>query len=145
MIAFHRTLSGESVHFRYFSMFKLESRIAHERLRRICFNDFDREIALVVEYRHRGAREILGVGRLSRLHGADEAEFAILISDAWQGHGLGTRLLELLVQIGREEKIARIIAHILPNNTVMQRVSRKCGFALRCEPSDQEWLGEILW
>ena len=42
--------------------------------------------------------------------------------------GLGTRLLELLVQIGREEKLTRIIAHILPNNTAMQRVSRKCGF-----------------
>ena len=60
MIEFHRTLSEESVHFRYFSMFQLESRIAHERLRRICFLDPDREIALVVERRHRGEREILG-------------------------------------------------------------------------------------
>ena len=125
-------------------MLKLEQRIAHERLRRICFLDYDREIALVVERRHRGAREILGVGRLSKLHGANEAEFAIIISDQWQGHGLGTRLLELLVQIGRDEKLARIIAHILPNNTAMQRVSRKCGFALRREPHDEEWLAEIV-
>jgi RimJ/RimL family protein N-acetyltransferase len=53
-------------------------------------------------------------------------------------------LLELLVQIGRKEKIARIIAHILPNNTAMQRVSRKCGFTLRYELPDQEWLAEII-
>jgi acetyltransferase len=144
MIAFHRTLSEQSIHFRYFSMLNLESRIAHERLRRICFNDYDREIALVVERRHRGAREILGVGRLSKLHNADEAEFAIIVSDKWQGHGLGTRLLELLVQIGREEKLTRIIAHILPSNSAMQRVSRKCGFTLRYEPPDEEWLAEIV-
>ncbi len=144
MIAFHRTLSEQSVHFRYFAMLGLESRIAHERLRRICFLDPDREIALVVERRQRGGREILGVGRLSKLHGANEAEFAIIISDQWQGHGLGTRLLELLVQIGREEKLARIIAHILPGNTAMQRVSRKCGFALRHQPLEEEWLAEIV-
>ena len=144
MIEFHRTLSEQSVHFRYFAMLKLESRIAHERLRRICFLDPDREIALVVERRHRGGHEILGVGRLSKLHGANEAEFAIIVGDQWQGHGLGTRLLELLVQIGREEKLARIIAHILPDNSAMQRVSRKCGFELRRQPLDEEWLAEII-
>jgi len=144
MISFHQTLSEQSIHFRYFSMLKLETRIAHERLRRICFLDPDREIALVVERRHRSAREILGVGRLSKQHGANEAEFAIIVSDKWQGHGLGTRLLELLVQIGREEKLARIIAHILPENAAMQRVSRKCGFALRRDPHDEEWLAEIV-
>ncbi len=144
MIEFHRTLSEESVHFRYFAMMNLESRIAHQRLRRICFLDPDREIALVVERRHRGERDILGVGRLSKLHGANEAEFAIIISDQWQGHGLGTRLLELLVQVGREERLARIIAHILPDNTAMQRVSRKCGFTLRYEPPDEEWFAEII-
>lgn len=144
VIAFHRTLSESSVHFRYFSMLKLESRIAHERLRRICFNDYDREIALVVERSRRGAREILGIGRLSKLHGLNEAEFAIIISDQWQGRGLGTRLLALLVQIGREEKLERIIAHILPANSAMQQVSRKCGFTLSYRPDDEEWMAEIV-
>lgn len=143
MVAFHRTLSEDSVHFRYLSMLNLESRIAHERLRRICFTDYDREIALVAECRHRGAREILGVGRLSKLHGSNEAEFAIIISDQWQGHGLGTRLLELLVQIGREEKLLRIQAHILSQNIAMQRVSRKCGFELQSQGLDEEWLAEL--
>jgi acetyltransferase len=143
MIAFHRTLSAESVHFRYFSTLKLDQRIAHERLRRICFNDYDREIALVVEHGHGDSREILGVGRLSKLHGVNEAEFAIVIGDAWQGQGLGTRLLELLVQIGREEKLARIVAHILPENAAMQRVARKCGFALRYDSPGDDWEAEV--
>ena len=51
MIEFHKTLSEQSVRFRYFSLLKLETRIAHERLTRICFNDYDREIALVIDYK----------------------------------------------------------------------------------------------
>ena len=124
-------------------MFKLESRIAHERLRRICFLDPDREIALVIERRHRGACKILGVGRLSKLRGANEAEYAIIIGDAWHRQGLGTRLLELLVKISREEKVARLFAHILPGNQTMQHISRKCGFALRYEPIAGEQIAEM--
>ena len=47
MVKFHSTLSEESVHFRYFGLLKLEQRTTHERLTRICFNDYDREIAIV--------------------------------------------------------------------------------------------------
>jgi acetyltransferase len=143
MVAFHQTLSEESVHFRYFSFLKLEGRIAHERLRRICFIDPDREMALVVERRNGSEREILGVGRLTRLRDENEAEFAILISDKWQGHGLGTRLLELLVQIGRAEGLSGIMAHILPENSAMQHVAKKAGFALRFEPEGREWIAEL--
>ena len=61
----------------------------HERLRRVCFIDYDREIALVVDLKNRdGDHQILGVGRLIKEHGSNEAEFAVLISDPWQGKGL---------------------------------------------------------
>jgi hypothetical protein len=46
MVKFHGTLSEETVFFRYFAQQKLELRIAHERLTRICFIDYDREMAL---------------------------------------------------------------------------------------------------
>lgn len=144
MIAFHRTLSEQSVHLRYFGQLKFDQRVAHERLRRICFNDYAREIALVVEHVHHDQREILGIGRLSKAHGLDEAEFALLIGDQWQGHGLGTRLLELLVEIGRAEKLRRIVGQILPENVAMQRVARKAGFDLHRDPDDGEWRSEII-
>ena len=60
--------------------------------------------------------EILGVGRLIKVHGVNEAEFAIVVSDQWQGQGLGTHLLKLLLDIGRQEGLERIIGHILPDN-----------------------------
>ena len=145
MIEFHRTLSEQSVHFRYFSLLKLDVRIAHERLTRICFNDYDREIALVVDYKNpqTGRHEILGVARLSKLHGLDEAEWAIIISDQWQGHGLGTKLLRLLVEVGRKEKLSRLIAHILPDNTVMQHISKKAGLQLHFDRAAGEWRAEL--
>ena len=49
MIQFHTTLSDRSVYFRYMHALQLSQRIAHERLARICFNDYDRELALVAE------------------------------------------------------------------------------------------------
>ena len=143
MVEFHKTLSDRSVHFRYFGQLKLSQRIAHERLTRICFNDYDREIALVADHKLKnGKHEILGVGRLSRIHGLAEAEFAVLISDQWQGRGLGTRLLKLLVEIGRNEKLKRITAHILSDNMEMVQVTREAGFKLSRE--EDEWSAEYL-
>jgi acetyltransferase len=145
MVAFHKTLSEESVHYRYFGSLKLEERVAHDRLTRICFNDYDREIALVADHKRRdGGHGILGVGRLSKTHGSEEAEFAIVISDQWHGHGLGSQFLKLLVRIGRQEKLNRIIAHILPDNVAMQRISKKAGFDLHYDADEGEWRAEII-
>ena len=51
MVKFHEGLSERSVYLRYFSPLKLQQRVAHSRLIRICFNDYDREIALVAEHK----------------------------------------------------------------------------------------------
>ena len=132
IVQFHQNLSEESVYFRYFHLMTLGRRTAHERLTRICFIDYDREMALVVDFKNpeTGTHEILAVGRLSKLHGVNEAEFAMLVSDLYQRQGLGTELLRRLVQIGRDEKLDRITADILSENRAMQRVSEKVGFSL---------------
>jgi acetyltransferase len=140
MVQFHRTLSDRSVRLRYFHPLKLTLRVAHERLIRVCFADYDREMPLVVERRDpsTGEPEILGVGRLSKIPGHDEAEFAILISDLWQNKGLGTKLLGTIVQVARDEKLARVTAHILPENLEMQRVCEKLGFKLARDLEDND-------
>jgi acetyltransferase len=144
MVKFHRTLSDRSVHLRYFGLVSLERRIMHERLRRVCFIDYNREIALVVDLESRdGKHQILGVGRLIKEHGTDEAEFAVLISDPWQGKGFGSELLKLLVQIGRKEALRRITGHISPENTMMKTVSEQVGFGLHFDREADEWLAEI--
>jgi len=139
MVKFHQSVSQESVHFRYFGSLNVESRTAHERLARTCFNDYDREIALVAEY----GKEIIGVARLIKGHGTNDAEFAILIADAWQGMGIGTELLKMLVKIGRTEKLDRITGRILAGNTSMLEVSRNIGFKLHWRAEEDEWKAEI--
>ncbi|MGK7878202.1 MAG: bifunctional acetate--CoA ligase family protein/GNAT family N-acetyltransferase [Xenococcaceae cyanobacterium] len=132
MVQFHKTLSSESVYLRYFHLMKLSRLIAHERLTRLCFIDYDREMALVADYKNpeTGKHEILAVGRLSKLHGINEAEFAMLVSDSSQRQGLGTELLRRLLQVAREEKLDRVNGEILTENKAMQRVCEKVGFRL---------------
>ena len=135
LVQFHRTLSEESVYFRYFHLMTLNHRIAHERLTRICFVDYDREMALVVDQKDSsGTHTILGVGRLSKCHGTNAAEFAMLISDTYQKQGIGTKLLEQLIQVGRDEGLDYITAEILHENRAMQRVCEKVGFELKRTP-----------
>lgn len=130
IVKFHETLSEESVYNRYFQALKLSQRVAHERLTRICFNDYDREIALVAELSAPKGEEkrILGIGRLSKQHSRNEAEFSALISDEWQHQGLGTELLRRLIEIGGNEKLSRLRGIILAENHAMQNACRKVGF-----------------
>jgi acetyltransferase len=145
MVKFHSTLSEETVHFRYFGLPKLEQRVAHERLTRICFNDYDRGIALVAirQEPETKADEVIGVGRLIKLLGVKKAEFAIVISDRFQGLGLGSRFLELLVDIGRQEGVERIIGNILSENHAMQQVSKRVGFNVSFDRINEVMKAEI--
>jgi acetyltransferase len=128
-VRFHHTLSEESVYLRYFHPAKLSRRVAHERLARICFIDYDREMALVAELVEPGTleRAIVGVGRLIKLHHSDTAEFAVIVSDAFQRKGIGTELLRRLTQIACDEKLRRLTLQILPENRAMQRSCEKVG------------------
>ncbi|MEM8720802.1 MAG: bifunctional acetate--CoA ligase family protein/GNAT family N-acetyltransferase [Cyanobacteria bacterium P01_G01_bin.39] len=133
IVNFHQYVSEESIYLRYFHMIKLQTRVAHERLTRVCFIDYDRELALVADYRNpdTGEQEILGVGRLSKIYGTNEAEFGILISDREHGIGLGSELLHSLIDIGRQEGLSQINAEILTENTTMQHICNKIGFKLQ--------------
>lgn len=135
-VKFHQTLSEQSVYFRYFHLMKLSQRTAHERLMRLCFIDYDREMALVADYKNpkTGEHEILAVARLSKLHGVNEAEFSLMVSDRYQRQGLGTEMLRRLIDIARTEHLDLVSAEILPENTAMQRVSEKVGFTLQRSP-----------
>jgi acetyltransferase len=130
MVSFHQTLSDRSVYFRYFHPIRLKQRIAHERLVRMCFIDYSRQIALVAlrDTRSAGEQELLGVGRLVILRTTRTGEFAILVSDRHQRQGLGTELLRRLLEVARQEGLGRVIGDILADNYEMLRVCEKLGF-----------------
>jgi acetyltransferase len=125
------------VYLRYFQPLKLSQRTAHERLTRICFIDYDREMALVVEHtKADGSPEIIGIGRLSKLRGRNEAEMAVLIDDRFQYQGLGTELYRRLVEIARDEHVSKVVSTILSENREMQAICRKLGFQLHADLED---------
>ncbi len=138
LVGFHRTLSEQSIYQRYFENLGLDLRIAHERLIRVCFSDYDRELALVAECTDaQGVPVIAGVGRLSKLRDGVSGEFAVLVSDQYQGRGLGSELLARLVDIARREGLTRILADILATNGPMIRLTRAQGFQVDGDLQDQ--------
>jgi acetyltransferase len=134
MVRFHESLSERTVYHRYLQVLNLSQRVAHERLIRICFIDYARQMALVAERTdpQTGQKQIIAVARLQGL-GQPEAEFSIVVTDDYQNMGLGTELLRRLIDIGRKEGVKAIIADILAENTAMQRVAERLGFRIQRE------------
>jgi acetyltransferase len=129
---FHESLSAQTVYLRYFHMEALSSRVAHERLLRKCFIDYDREMALVAESTDAsGRKEILGIARLSRQRDHQVAEVAILVADAAQHLGLGTELLRRLIEIARDQKFTSMVANTLPDNAGMRGLASHFGFVVK--------------
>ena len=130
VVKFHEALSERCVFLRYFQWSKLSQRVAHDRLRRICFIDYDREIAIVADYTSpaTGEHEILAIGRLSKLPGERNAEMALLVRDQYQRRGLGIELLRRLMQVARDEHLDSIQAYMLRENIEMRSIVEKMGF-----------------
>jgi acetyltransferase len=143
LVKFHETLSDRTVYLRYLRPMLMEARVAHERLARICHCDYNREINFLAEIdaEEPADRQILGAIRLSKMHGLNEARFSLLISDLAQGKGLGKAMLRRLLDIARQEKLARIEALITPDNEAMKHICEELGF--RFVPVSEENLLKV--
>jgi acetyltransferase len=133
MVKFHERLSDRTVYMRYFASLSLTRRISHERLLRICFGDYDREMVMVAEWTDPATaeRRIIGVGRMSRLRVQNHAEVAVLVSDEYQNRGLGNELLRRVVEIAKDEKVEQLFAEMMPDNIAMRMIVKRLGFRLR--------------
>ena len=138
IVAFHKELSETSVRQRFFEFISLDARIAHERLVRICFNDFDRDIAIVAEKEDSEFpyHTIMGIARLIRRAGSSTADLKLTISDPYHNEGIGTQLVKHLITIAREEKVKTITATILSENSGMIRVCEKLGFQIKADENN---------
>lgn len=130
VVKFHKDLSEHTVRQRFLKMVHYDERVARDRLVRICFNDYDREIALVVEMTVGDYKEILGICRLSKVPGSENAVFTVTIKDKWQNKGIGTKLLEKICLIAKDEKVKTIFAELLSENIEMQKLLKKHQFSI---------------
>jgi acetyltransferase len=119
--------SEESIRYRFFTVIK---DTPHEMRVRYCNIDYDREIAIVVEITDQGRKQILGVGRLPLEPGGTRGELAFIITDKWQGFGLGTKLVDHVLDVAKDMGVEEVYAYMLPDNYRAQALTRKMGFEL---------------
>jgi acetyltransferase len=124
--------SRETIYMRFRYMFQWAT---HEVATRYCFTDYDREIAMVAEREDEGEPRLVGVGRLVRDPGHDTAEYAVLISDAWQDRGLGGLLTDVCEEIARGWGLSHMVAQTTADNARMLALFKRRGFAV--EPDDE--------
>jgi acetyltransferase len=131
----HR-LSEESRFLRF--MFGLHD-LTPAMLSRFTQIDYDREMALVV-VRHGadGAEQQIGVARYITLPDEETCEFAIVVSDEWQGKGIARRLFQHLIEVARQRRLKVMTGITLRENSRMIDLSRSLGFATKADVDEPE-------
>lgn len=109
--------------------------MSHKTLTRYCNIDYDREIAIVAEKKE-DKRRIIGVARIILEPGRKRGEFAVVVGDQWQRLGLGSKLIDCLIEIGKHMELETIGGNILSKNLKMIRLCTKKGFKM--ERVDEE-------
>ncbi|WP_426566696.1 GNAT family N-acetyltransferase [Angustibacter sp. McL0619] len=118
--AFHAGQSAESIYLRFFAPLQ---RLSERELERFTHVDHRDRVGLVATL----GDAIVGIGRYDRLEGRT-AEVAFNISDAHQGRGIGSVLLEHLAAAARERGVRRFVADVLPQNRRMIGVFNEAGY-----------------
>ncbi len=119
---FHRLLSAESAHVRLFGTKAHPTARDFEKLVRVDYVDTMALVALVRD-------QLIGVARYVRLRQTQDADVSFVVADEFQGHGVGTLLLESLAAYARERGINRFLADTLPENSVMLGVFEDAGMS----------------
>ncbi|MCA9103211.1 MAG: bifunctional acetate--CoA ligase family protein/GNAT family N-acetyltransferase [Pirellulales bacterium] len=119
--------SQESLWFRFRYLFK---QTTHEMATRFCYIDYDRELAIVAEVEDGDGRKLIGVGRLVADADHTNAEYAVLVADAYQGRGLGALLTEYCLGICQSWGIDSVVAETAPSNRRMLGIFKRFGFSL---------------
>ncbi len=131
LVSFHRNLSDTSVYMRYFSPVNLTWRTGAARMSDDLINDPEHHLTLIVERcsADRGGHAIIGIGRLVIPDaGHTTAELAMTIRDEFQGMGIGSALLDALIDTARTAGLHVITATVLAQNRSMLQLCRDHGF-----------------
>jgi acetyltransferase len=132
IMAFQTGLSNQSVYLRHSQLLTLGFRETQQRLQQLCYLDYDHELALVAEGTAPTTRQkaILAIARFNQDIDSHTADFALVVEDTIQGHGLGTAMVRQLVRFARDRSVTTLTTNVLPDNAAMQRVCEKVGFTL---------------
>ncbi len=132
--------SPQSMHFR---LGAIVDPMSHVLGSRFCFIDYDREMAIVAEVGSGAGRKLAGVARMVGAAGIEEAEFAILVADPWQGKGMGRVLTERCLEVARGMGIQRLTAEMDAENERIVDLLRSVGFQFRGQMREGRLFAEL--
>ena len=134
-LAFVRGLSPDSKYFRFLSTLK---DLPPQMLDRFTQVDFPTEMAFIATVHSAGAEEEIGVARYAPGGTESTAEFAVVVADNWQGHGIGRELMRHLFVVAEDVGFKRIEGAVLKANSQMIRFCRDLGFGISGYPDDAQ-------
>jgi GNAT superfamily N-acetyltransferase len=121
---FHHGLSADSIYLRHFHTLP-ELSPSQEAY----FTQVDGRYRLaLVALDPAAPGEIIAVVRYEGVPGSDRAEYAALVTDRWQGRGLGTALTQELIEAARQNGVRALWASVLPQNLRMLNLLRDLHF-----------------
>lgn len=123
MIDLFNSFSKETIYFRFFSTLKY---MPKEQLEKMTHIDYAKQMAIVALVDEGGREQMVAVGRYTLDNEKpDEAEFAIVVQDAYQRRGIGTEVLKHLAHVAKLQGVRNITGYIMNENTHMFGVLRK--------------------
>jgi len=133
--AFVAGMSDES---RYRRFMQHLPALTPQMLARFTQVDYDRELALIALAGDPPAETIVAVARYVGNLDHESAEFAIAVTDAWHGRGLGRATMQVLIECARRRGFRRLVGVVLASNEPMLALSGKLGFVAQHDPDDPE-------
>jgi acetyltransferase len=138
-------LSPESRYFRFVSSL---IELPPSMLARFTLIDYDREMALVAVVRERSAaadgaiveaERIVGVSRYITNPDQSSCEFSLVVADDFAGKGIGSRLMESIMDVARDKGLTEIEGLVLASNAPMLKLMKSLGFSIKLFPDDVDF------
>ena len=126
-------LRQEDVYYRFMGAMRT---LPHRRAQPLVMLDYEEKFAIAAYTGEEPDEEFVGVARWFLDRPSNMAEVAFTVLPDWQGKGLGTFLLQRLIEVAREKGISGFTAEVLARNSKMVNVFYKSGYPVHSQLED---------
>ncbi|HUN01090.1 MAG TPA: bifunctional acetate--CoA ligase family protein/GNAT family N-acetyltransferase [Halothiobacillus sp.] len=138
-----RFVRGLSEQTRYLRFMRMLNELTPDMLVRFTQIDYDREMAFIALHQptaEQGSGDEIEVGvtRYSLEPDGESAEFALVVADDWHSNGVGSQLLEILIDYARQRGVRVLFGEVLLQNTPMRQLAQRMGFTEQILETDQD-------